>query len=465
MHQKTTGQVLTRGMLFAILCMIAIPCGDELCAQEIRPKDSTDEIELTLPQAIELALKQNRSLLLSRLVVNDYEHKKEIARASFFPQIKNESSLLHITELAGIDIPAGAFGSPIATGPIPDKSLFIGQGSHTSYTSGTGLTQPVTQLFKIREQNRAAAADVSITSIKVRQTEDEVALKVRQIYFGVLIAQLNEEAAIAQTKASEIKNQESLDAVAQGRTLEIDALESRANLLEAKQAELTGRLQLQDLRLQLSDLLGLPLRSQLELTGQPSSMTLSIPTREDCLRIAQQQNPQIRAAQQAVVKANAGSSAAKDEYIPNLTAMARYSYQSGVPLLVHNFGTFGLNFSYDLFDGGRRRAEVKDARTLLSEAKLNLTRVSDEVSVAVETAYDKVEQMQGLIGVAQGTVEVRTEAARLADRQFEQTAALASTREQAHAKIASAKASLLEATLGLSLAQADLKRTIGQLAQ
>jgi hypothetical protein len=60
-------------------------------------------------------------------------------------------------------------------------------------------------------------------------------------------------------------------------------------------------------------------------------------------------------------------------------------------------------------------------------------------------------------------LNVRAEAARLTDRQFEQNAALASARAETHAKTASAKASLLEATLGLSLAQGDMKRTIGQM--
>jgi outer membrane protein TolC len=55
------------------------------------------------------------------------------------------------------------------------------------------------------------------------------------------------------------------------------------------------------------------------------------------------------------------------------------------------------------------------------------------------------------------------EAARLADRQYEQDAALASARAEAHAKSASAKAAALEAALGLSLAQGDLKRIIGQM--
>jgi outer membrane protein TolC len=181
--------------------------------------------------------------------------------------------------------------------------------------------------------------------------------------------------------------------------------------------------------------------------------------------MAQEQNPQIRTAREAVIKARAGLAAAKDAYIPDVTGLARYSYQSGVPLLVHNFGTFGFTLTYDLFDGGRRSTEIKDSRTILSEAELSLAKTEDELTVQVETAYDKVEQLQNMTGVAQEALDVRTEGVRLADRQLEQNAALASAREEAQAKEASAKAALLEATLGLSLAQGELLRTIGKLPQ
>jgi outer membrane protein TolC len=253
--------------------------------------------------------------------------------------------------------------------------------------------------------------------------------------------------------------------VAQGRALDVAALESHAALLNARQTTLTEELQIHDLNLALNDLLGLPLNTQLQLDEDSLVASLAIPSREECLRIAQQQSPEIRAAQQTVIKARAGLAAAKDAYIPDVTGLARYSYQSGVPLLVHNFGTFGFTFTYDLFDGGRRNAEIKDSRTLLSEAELNLAKAKDELTVQVETAYDKVEQLESMVEVVQEALGVRTEAARLADRQFEQNATLASAREEAHAKAASAKAAYLEATLGLSMAQGELKRTIGQIPQ
>src|SRR6202012_5550843 len=147
----------------------------------------------------------------------------------------------------------------------------------------------------------------------------------------------------------------------------------------------------------------------------------------------------------------------KDAYIPDITAFAHYDYQSGISFFVHNFGAFGVTFSYDLFDGGRRNAQIQDARTILAQAELSLQKLEDEVTVQVETAYDKVQQLQQMVGVAKELLDVRVESSRLSDRQFEQNAALASARAEAQAKSASAQASLLEAQLGFSLAQAGPK--------
>jgi outer membrane protein TolC len=420
-------------------------------------------MQLSLSQAIDLALKQNRDIKLAQLAVVDSQHKKEIARSDYFPHIRNQSSVLHITDLAGVSIPAGAFGNHPDTGAIPGQNLLLDQGGLTSYTSGTGLEQPLTQMFKIRASNRAATADINTAKIQVDQAGNAIALKVRQLYFGILIAQLKQKAAAEQVAAGEVKLQESLQDVERGNALDVAVLESRASALDAKQAALTQRLQIHDLTINLNDLMGLPLNTNLSLDADVSAASMSVPSREECIHIAQQHSPEIQAAKQGVEKAKAGLSAAKDAYIPDVTGLARYSYQSGVPFLVHNFGTFGFTLSYDLFDGGKRVAGIKDAQTVLSEAELNLTKVEDEVEVQVETAYDKVEQLLDLTGVAAEALQAREEASRVTDRRFEQNAALDSARSEAHAKAISAQASYLEATLGLSLAQGDLKRTIGEL--
>jgi len=422
-------------------------------------------MQLTLEQAISLALKRNHFIHLRSLSVEQMQSNKDQAKSNYLPQIKTSGSVLHITELAGVRIPAGALGTFPATGPVPSAPLIIDQGGLTSYTGGVGLEQPLTQLFRIHQANIAAKQDVLVAQTQLDQTQDAIALQVRQLYYNILINQQKLQASQDQLAAAQIKDEESRSAVARGNALEISALQSKASILQAQQESLTLRLQGNDLRRQLADVLGLPVDTPLDLDRGAAAVAPDIPSRADAIRIALDQNQDLKAARQTLVKAQAGLATAKDAYIPDVTALSRYSYQSGVPLLVHNFGTFGFSLSYDLFDGGRREAKVREARSEVHSAEVAVDKLQSEIEVQVQGIYDRVDELRQMVDVAGQVLKVRTEAARLTDRQFEQTAALNSARSQSHADLASATESLLEANCDLSFAEADLKRAIGQMPQ
>jgi outer membrane protein TolC len=449
----------------ARLCLSFTLLGSTFVTTSMAQQASAGPMRLTLEQAINLALKQNHSVRLRELSVEQMQSKKDEARSNYLPQIKASGSVLHITELAGVEIPAGTFGNYPATGPVPAKSLFIDQGSGTGYTGGVGLEQPLTQLFRIHQANVAAKQDLTIARTQLDQTQDAIALQVRQLYYNILINQQKLKASQDQLAAAQIKDEESRSDVVRGSALEVAALQSKAAILQAQQETLTLHLQGYDLRRQLADVLGLPVETPLELDPGAIAFAVDIPSRVDAIRIALEQNQDLKAARQTLVKAKAGLTAAKDAYVPDLTALSRYSYQSGIPFLVHNFGTFGFSLSYDLFDGGRREAKIREARTDVHSAEVAVDKLQSEIEVQVQGIYDRVDELRQMVDVAEQIVKVRSEAARLSDRQFEQDAALNSARRQSHSDLASATASLLEANCGLSLAEADLKRAIGQMPQ
>jgi outer membrane protein TolC len=449
----------------ARLCLPLALLGSTFVTTSVAQQSTSNPMRLTLEQAINLALKQNRSIHLRSLSVEQTQSKKDEARSNYLPQLKTSGSILHLTELEGVAIPAGSFGSYPSTGPVPTQSLVIGQGSDTAYTGGVGLEQPLTQLFRIHHANVAAQQDVLVAKTQLDQTQDAIALQVRQLYYNILITQQKLKASQDQLAADQIKDEESQSDVARGNALEISALQSKAAILQAQQDSLTLRLQGNDLRRQLADVLGLPVETAINLDPGAAAVAIDIPSRLDAVRIALDQNQDLKVARQTLVKARAGLAAAKDAYIPDVTALSRYSYQSGVPFLVHNFGTFGFALSYDLFDGGRREAKIREARSEVQYAQVAVAKLQAEIEVQVQSSYDKVDELRQMVDVAGQILNVRTEAARLADRQFEQTAALNSVRSQSRADLANATASLLEANCGLSLAQADLKRTIGQMPQ
>ena len=437
--------------------------GSTFATRTVAQQPAQTPMRLTLDQAIDLALKQNYSVRLRSLSVEQMQSKKDEAQSNYLPQIKASGSTLHLTELAGIEIPAGAFGSYASTGPVPSKSLFIDQGSATGYTGGVGLDQPLTQLFRIHQANVAAKQDVLVAKTQLDQTQDTIALQVRQLYYSILINEQKLQASHDQLAAAQVKDEESQRNVARGNALEVSALQSKTSVLRAQEETLTLRLQGNDLRRQLADALGLPVKTQLELDPGASAIVVDIPSRADAIRIALDQNQDLKIARQSLVKAQAGLAAAKDAYIPDVTALSRYSYQNGVPFLARNFGTFGFSLSYDLFDGGSREAKVREAQSEVRSAYINVDKLKSEIEVQVQSIYDRIDEFGQIVDVAEQSVQVGTEAARLADRQFEQAAALSSTRTQSHADLTSATAFLFEAKCSLTMAKADLKRELGQM--
>jgi len=413
------------------------------------------ERRLTLQEAIDLATRQNHALKASSYAVAAEQQKRRIAKSDYFPSITNESNFLHITDLQRVEVPPGAFGAG-----IPASNVFLSQGTLTFESSGTMLAQPITQLIKIHAANKVAAADVGISQASLRKTSADIVFQVHELYYRVLTTQLQREAVELQITSGSENLNENTEQVKNGSLLEVARVESRANLLEAKQTLLTADMQISDLSIQLNDVLGLPLDTKLVLDPNVD-VSLDLPPREESLQTAMNENPEIKEAMQTLVKARAAHSAAKDEYIPDITAFARYSYQNGVPFLERNFGTFGIHFSYDVFDAGKRRALVRERRNEVSEAQENLQRIKDEVEVRIKVIYNQLETARAMVEVRKEYLAARQENARLSEDQFKQGVTLASQRDASRAQVMKARAGLLDASLAYLLARDDLDRTLG----
>lgn len=434
----------------------------EAHAQDAASAPVAAPVRLTLPAAVDMAIAHNRKLKLARLAVSDGMEQKRIAESHYYPSIKNESAVLHITALEGVVIPAGALSSGTSAGSIPSQTLRLDQGAATSYTSGTGLAQPLTQMFKIHAGVKAADADLKTLKSQADNAENTVALAVHQLYYTYLIEQLSAAAAEDASKAAAIKEEENQKGVREGRLLEDAELGSRADQLDKQRAILVVKLDLDDLTLRLDDVLGLPLGTKLELDPDALGDLPALPSRVEAVEEVLRKSPEVFEARQSVEKAGAGLSAARDAYIPNITGLARYSYQSGLPFLEHNFGTFGVSFSYDLFDGGAREDNVRDAKIKLSMAQTQLAQTENDVRVEISAAYDKVEQLQELLKVSQLALSAREESYRVQSQRAKVEAELASGVAATHAAVTAAKLNVLSAQLDLYLAQNNIKKLLGE---
>lgn len=422
----------------------------------------TDEVRhLKLSEAVRLALKHNHLVRIAQYGVDEKQHAKQAAKSSYFPSIRNDSSFLHLTDTQLIQIAPGSLGVVAGT-PIPPVSSVINQGGVNLITSGTQITQPLTSLLKIKQANQIAQAEAKASREKADLTENDVALAVHEVYYRILVAQAHRSATDARIKASQDLQKERIEQVKLGSALEQDSIESRAQVLQAKQELLTTDLQLDDLKLKLNDLMGLPLTTGLDLDPTVPEFQETC-SRGECVKAAMDSHPEIREARAEVEKAEAAVRLSKtDIWVPDVEALARYSHQENVPFLAHNFGTFGVHFGYDLFDGGRKRAVLREHQAQLSQAKENLARVRDEVELAIETALNKLERTQQLLKVSEEVLALRTESNRVLQEELLRGAALKSQSGMAIAQEFDAKALLLQSQLDYSQAHDEFIHAMGR---
>ena len=415
---------------------------------------------ITLQEAVQFALQHNHLVRIAEFKADEKQHAKEAARSAYFPTLRNDSAVLNVTDTQFIGIPGGSLGV-VGGVLIPERTAILNQGGNTFYTSGTSLTQPLTQLFKIKRSNQIAVAEANATREKQRQTENSVALQVHQLYYRILIEQIHQSATKARIQAGQDLEAERVQQVKYGSSLDQDLIESRAQLLQAKQELLTSQLRLSDLTLQFNDVVGFPLATQLVLDSDVPPVN-DICQREECLKTALASHPEILEAQQEVKKATASVKLAKADYIPDITAIARYSYQDNVPFLARNFGTFGVHVGYDLFDGGRKRATLREHQAQLAQAKENLARVTEEVELGIQTAYNKLERSREMVKVSQELLNLRTESRRVSAQQMERGAALKSQADGTLAQEFDAKTLLLQSQLDFVESRDELIETMGQ---
>jgi outer membrane protein TolC len=276
-----------------------------------------------------------------------------------------------------------------------------------------------------------------------------------------LVTQLHRRATEAKIRAAQDIESERTQQVKYGSTLDEQLIESRAQTLEAKQDMLTTELQLSDLTMQLNDVLGLPIATQLEL--DPTVPAVQEPCRgEECVNAALASHPEIVAARAEVEKASAAVRLAKADYYPDISAIARYSYSDNVPFLARNFGTFGAVFTYDLFDGGRRKAKLGESDSRLGEARENLARITDEIQRKVGTAANRLARTKEMVDVSQQILTLRAESSRVSAQQLERGEALPSQAETAIAQEFDAKTLLLQSQLSYVQASDEMIYAIGR---
>ncbi|HNV96217.1 MAG TPA: TolC family protein [Bacteroidales bacterium] len=133
-------------------------------------------LQLTLPQAIELGIKQNLMRQVSELEVEKKQTKVKEYMANLFPNIKASGSYNRNIDLPVIFMPDGP--------PFYGNVLKI--GSNNSYTGGVSFGLPLFNMA-IYESIALGKKDVELTKEKLRENEIQLTTNIKKTYYNLLL--------------------------------------------------------------------------------------------------------------------------------------------------------------------------------------------------------------------------------------------------------------------------------------
>jgi outer membrane protein TolC/preprotein translocase subunit SecF len=439
----------------AIMALVLFAGGREASAEPVKQS-------LTLSQAVELALRQNSGLKIEREKVTETDSKIVSARSQYFPQLSNNTKFMALSDKQQINIPAGSLGN-VGGGSFPSNDVKLSQSRTNVLYSETTLAQPITQLLKIHEANQIARADRGIADAELNKAANETVLAVHQLYYALLVAYKERDAAQASLTAAQENLREAKESVKAGNVLDVALISAKANLLQGRQALIAAENRISDVTSELSDMLGLPSDAILEVTeaGLPEQTELA---KDQSYAQARTRNGELLAARESVEKSHHAVRVARYEYIPDLTIFAKYGYQDGAPFVEKNVGIFGAELTWNIFDWGKRKGEIGQRVAQQSQAEENLARIDKRIGIEVDKVYRKLDRSKQMVDVAGEALSLCRENARLSENGLKAGTVTAAKHAETVAALRKAEMEELQASLQYRLAQSELRRITGDLS-
>jgi outer membrane protein len=402
---------------------------------------------LTLDMAVELALKQNPSILQQIQQLKVQKGLFYQAQSKLLPQItaaasySQQDSALTLNNAGGggtsIDLLAVPAGKPLVVNPngttnaiaVPARGLF-GSSSGSALESWQ-VTLTVSQLIwdggATIASRRASRINEDAAYYTLRDTIDSVVQTVRTQFYQILLnralVQVQEESV--NLLQSQLEDQKSRFEA--GTVPQFNVLQAEGQLQNQIPQLISARNNYRISQLTLARTLGIPAdRQYVTDTPLPVAGELGFhPIQYDlasALIAARTNRPFLKAQRSAILSNVENITVQAAGYQPTVTADVGWEQRSaGTSNNLRDTlqGWFlGLQGSWNIFDGLLTYGRVKQARAQLEQAKVTYDDSVRQVELEVATAISNLRQNAQTVESAQTGVNVNLEALRLADERL-----------------------------------------------
>lgn len=327
------------------------------------------------------------------------------------------------------------------------------------------LSMPLYTGGQLENQRKAARYSLNTADLSLENSKQVVKWQTSQAYYRALQYRNNID---VQQEAINLLN-------AHLRTVQIqyevgtvamsDVLATNVQLANSQQAYNTAQGNYENALAELNNIIGLPENTDLVLTSEQSYSDYDL-SEAECLNYALEHRPDGIAAMYAVKQAEARVDSTKSGFRPTVSAIIRGSIVGeGAFKADHNGGqehwTAGLQLDWNIFDNHVTSANVQEAKAQQRKAESQARQQIEEIRLDIREAYTNLKVAEKNIGVTFGAVKQAEEQFLIAKVRYEEGVDTNLIVMDAQEKLTTARINYYSAIYNFYTSRAQLEKAMG----
>jgi outer membrane protein TolC len=375
--------------------------------------DVTLDQPLTLDQAEALALRHSPRIAEARAFATGGAARERVAAAAFLPTVGANYAF------QGYSNGVGFVGTPDG-GRFPVLPVRgFGPGDQDFEVLDLRVQWTVFQFGKRLAVHDQAAMRAEVARWQSERTRQAVAFDVALNYARVLQARATRVVAERAVVRAEAALKDVRNLAANGVLTKEDVLRADVFLADVRQALIAASSEARIAVAALNRAIGINVSFPTRVVERGTELD-EYPVRlEDCLAQAVTGRPEFAVVRLGVAAAGRGADATRADFLPVITTGATGSVVDGTRVQNARVAEADISLRWDLYTGGRRRAELRGAEAEIEIALAQGQQVCDTIAFETHVAYRNIEDAIGRLKQARTATGQAAETLRLVRNRYE----------------------------------------------
>ena len=440
-------------MNYRVLKLIAVIVIGILVSGEAFPQGNK---KLTLDESIKIGLANSNVLHSSKMNLQYADAKWSEVNTFRLPSLSLSASYTRLSEVDPftVNTPFGEFN--------------ISPAIFNNYNMKLTLQQPIFTGFKLESNSAIAKLNYLATEQQYNADENDLVFNIKNAYWGLFKA--NQIKKVTEENVSQVEAHltDVQNLFKQGLATKNDVLKVQVQLGEAQLGLIDAKNAVKLANLNLDNVLGISLSTQIETIDSVDAHVGTSYEIGSLLEQAYDKRPELKSMDYRVQASEKGVTAAKSDWFPQIYLVGDYNYARPNPRILPTQDKFNgtwdvsVSMSLNLWNWGATIDKTDQANAQFEQAKDTYKIVKDRVTLEVTQNFLNVQKSKEKMTVAEQSVSQAEENYRITDEKFKNGLALNSDLLDAEVALLQAKTNYIQSIVDYELAQAQLKKSIGE---